>query len=468
MTTTLADVDRVFQETLHMPDLAALHVVLATVVANRMEGEPVWLLLIGPPSSAKTETVETLGNLPDVVTLSATTKAGLLSGSSEKGGTGGVLFEGGERFLLVVKDFTTVASEHASTRNEVLAIFREIFDGKVERAVGSGGGKRIKWRGHAGAIACATEAVDAVDMANFGERWVRFRLPDHDEEDRLAAGHAAIANVGHQREQRARRQAVVTGFFESLSIPEYPPALSAEEQAHLVHVADIGTKCRSAVVRGGGHGDEITQVPQPEETPRLVGELGQLAGGLSVIGVDRNERWRILVQCAFDGMGTMRRRVIDVLLAAERDYGTATVAGRCRLPVSTVRRHLQDLNALGLVDLTGTEPETWQAGDWLRRRWSEVVEIPPPAPPALLTPPATRRSLSVPTVDLSDPDTVARGLALLDRDASVLMETRFTNRWPNLRPLHLFRMGWADDVRRWRPEVRQWVGEELAAMEPVR
>jgi hypothetical protein len=238
MTTTLSDIDRAFQETLHMPDLGALHVVLATVAANRMAGEPVWLLVIGPPSSAKTETVETLVEVPEVITLSVTTKAGLLSGSTQHGGTGGVLLEGGERFLLVVKDFTTICSEHASTRNEVLAIFRELFDGRVERAVGTGGGRVLKWRGHAGCIACATEAVDTVDMANFGERWVRYRSPRSSDEDRLLTGIVAMDNIGRQREQRARRTEAVTAFFANLVAPERPPEAPIEEQHRLIELAE--------------------------------------------------------------------------------------------------------------------------------------------------------------------------------------------------------------------------------------
>lgn len=455
MTTALGDVDRVFQETLHMPNLDALHVVLATVAANRMEGEPVWLLLIGPPASAKTETAETLVDLPETVSLSTTTKAGLLSGSTERGGTGGVLLEGGERFLLVIKDFTTIISEHASTRNEALAILREIFDGRVERAVGSGGGRRLKWRGHAGAVACATEAVDTVDMATFGERWVRYRLPGHDEQDRLLAGLVAIENVGHQREQRARRLRAVTRFFSDLQVPERPPRLSTDEEDLLIHLADLGARCRSAVVRGGGHADEIVQVPQAEEVPRLLGELGQLSAGLSVIGVDDADRWRILAACALDGMASMRRRVIDVLLAAESDYRTTTVAARCRVPGTSVRRHLQDLCALGLVDLTGSDPETWRASTWLRRRWRQAVDSPPPPRP---------QASPDPPPDLSDPDQVAGRLALLDREDSASMEANFAKRWPDLKALHLHRMGWAQDVRRWRPEVRQWVGEELLRM----
>lgn len=372
-TTTLTDVDRVFQETLHMPDLGALHVILATVAANRMAGEPVWLLLIGPPASAKTETVETLNDLPETVTLSSTTKAGLLSGSTERGGTGGVLMEGGARFLLVIKDFTTIVSEHASTRTEVLAIMREIFDGRVERAVGSGGGRRLKWRGHAGCIACATETVDSVDMANFGERWVRYRLPESSDDNRFLTGLVALENLGWQREQREARVKVVSAFFSDLALPERLPARSTDDEDRLILLADLGTRCRSSVVWGGGHHDEIAQVPSPEEVPRLLGELGQLSAGLSLIGVGDVERWRLLTKCALDGMSSLRRKVIKVLLAAQFDSATATVAGRCRLPQTTARRHLQELVALGIAELTGEGPERWRPAEWLVTRWAEVV-----------------------------------------------------------------------------------------------
>jgi hypothetical protein len=305
--------------------------------------------------------------------LSTTTKAGLLSGSTEHGGTGGVLIAGGSRFVLVIKDFTTLCSEHATTRNEVLAIFRELYDGRVERAVGSGGGRVLKWRGHAGCIACATEAIDSVDMANFGERWVRFRLPASGDDDRFLTGMVALSNLGRQREQRDRRTRAVMDFFAGLEVPDRPPAMaSKDEEDRLIMLADLGARCRSGVVWGGGHGDEIVQVPAPEEVPRLLGELGQLSAGLVVIGVDTTERWRRLSHCAIDGMSSLRRTVADVLLAAGLDCATATVAGRCRLPVTSARRHLQELAALGLVDRTGEGPERWRVSTWLRDRWLEL------------------------------------------------------------------------------------------------
>jgi hypothetical protein len=138
-------------------------------------------------------------------------------------------------------------------------------------------------------------------------------------------------------------------------------------------LADLGTRCRSGVVWDAGHRDEIVQAPQPEEVPRLVGELGQLSAGLCGIGVSDPERWRLVEKCALDGMSSMRRSVLDVLLAAGHDASTSTIAGHCRLPQTSARRHLQELTALGLVDLTGERPERWRASEWLETRWRELA-----------------------------------------------------------------------------------------------
>jgi hypothetical protein len=47
-----------FKRWLYLPDAAALLAVLGTVAANRMGGDPLWLLLIGPPGGGKTELLQ--------------------------------------------------------------------------------------------------------------------------------------------------------------------------------------------------------------------------------------------------------------------------------------------------------------------------------------------------------------------------------------------------------------------------
>ena len=64
--TALADVLATFQRWLYLPDTDAVLAALAAVAANRLSGDPVWLLLIGPPGGGKTEILASLTGLPDV------------------------------------------------------------------------------------------------------------------------------------------------------------------------------------------------------------------------------------------------------------------------------------------------------------------------------------------------------------------------------------------------------------------
>ena len=54
----LADLDRVFARWFGSEyDLDAIHATLACAAAIRLDGDPVWLLLVSGPGNAKTETV---------------------------------------------------------------------------------------------------------------------------------------------------------------------------------------------------------------------------------------------------------------------------------------------------------------------------------------------------------------------------------------------------------------------------
>jgi hypothetical protein len=156
-------VDR-FQRTLWLPDPGVIYAVLGTVAANRLPGDPLWLLIVGPPSSGKTEALDALTELPEYNAVSTFSEAGLLSGSSTREGssaTGGILRQVGEKGLIVASDFGTLLNEHGSTRNRLFACLREVYDGKFVRRLGTEGGKTFAWQGHAGFLGACTEVIDA-------------------------------------------------------------------------------------------------------------------------------------------------------------------------------------------------------------------------------------------------------------------------------------------------------------------
>ena len=127
------EVIEVFGRWLIMKDPTPLYAVFGAVAANLLPGDPVWLGIIAPPSSAKTEILNSLSNLPNVVQVSSLSPASFLSATSKKDqnkdATGGLLRQIGEFGIIVLKDFTTILSLRPEANQEIFAILREVYDG---------------------------------------------------------------------------------------------------------------------------------------------------------------------------------------------------------------------------------------------------------------------------------------------------------------------------------------------------
>jgi hypothetical protein len=369
--TDLVDVVEEFRRHLWLPDPGTVYVTLATVAANRLPGDPVWALLVGASSSGKSETTNALNRLPEYHAVSTFSEAGLVSGSSD--GTPGLLIQIGEAGLLVFKDLTTILSKHKADRDGVLGCLREVYDGSYTRRLGNKGGER-KWEGRLGLIAAVTEMIDDYDLGQLGERFIRYRLPAPSAEDTLATGRMVLDTLHLQRDSRAARARIVDEFFAGLTFPEVPPEPSDEDRNRLNVLAGIGARCRSPIIRDRYKGDQIERVPIPEGIGRMLAQLGQLLAGMRVIGVPEDEVWRLLAQIVLDGMHPLRRKVLDLAVDEGRQMTTATIAARCDLPSTSVRRHLEDLTALGVLEKVHyTDPESWAVSSWLKDQWWAVT-----------------------------------------------------------------------------------------------
>jgi len=154
----------VFQSWLHLPDPAPLLAAVGAVAANRLEADPVWLVLVGPPGGGKSEVLGALNGLADVYPTATLTEAALLSGTPKKerdnGAKGGLLREIGDFGIVLCKDFGSVLNMNRDTRAAVLAALREVYDGSWTRHVGTDGGLTLHWRGKVGLVAGCTPTID--------------------------------------------------------------------------------------------------------------------------------------------------------------------------------------------------------------------------------------------------------------------------------------------------------------------
>jgi hypothetical protein len=346
---SLAGVVEAHRRWLYLPDAGALEALLATVAANRLSGDPLWLLLVGPSSGGKTALLSSIATLEDVHPAATFTEAALLSGTSPKErakeARGGLLRVIGDFGIIVCKDFGSILSMNRDARAQTLAALREIYDGSWARHVGTAGGQALAWSGKVGFVGGATGAIDRHHgvMAALGERFLMYRVAVDDADEQA---QASLRHHGHEAEMRAELADAVSGL--SLSAKE-PEPITADDRDRLVALAGLVARARSPVLRDDQR-REIELVPEPEAPGRLVGALAHLLTGLRVIGAEEDEAWRVVVKTGLDSMPAGRWRALELLLAAGADSKkTAELATKLGLATTPTRRILEDLAAHGVI-----------------------------------------------------------------------------------------------------------------------
>jgi hypothetical protein len=341
---SLAELETVFARWIRDPDPVSTRAILAAYVANRqLEGDPVWLMLVGGSGVGKTERLIPLAVMPDVVLESSITgPAALLSGTARKevskDATGGLLRKipkaGG---VLLLKDFTSILDMHRDARAEVLAALREIYDGHWDRSIGTDGGRTLSWSGRLGLLAGCTTAIDAAHavVAVMGTRFLLVRLPGLED----LAG-SAFDHVDAEAAMRLELRTAVEGLLTHLPGRPYDKRLVREP---LIALASYVARARSPIDRDQ-RGD-IRLVLDPEAPTRIVKMLTQLWCAAGLLGLERPAAWQMVLRVGLDSIPKLRRSVLDYLEKSAAPATTTEIAEAVEHPAQTTRRALEDLTA---------------------------------------------------------------------------------------------------------------------------
>jgi hypothetical protein len=345
--------DQVVRKYLLIEDPALLIVLVGAVLAHRLAGDPVWLLLVAPPGATKTEPLRALYDVPGIYPLSELTAKTFASGLGEARGIDPSLLRRLSDQILVLKDFTTVLEMRREDRQAILAQLREIYDGLYAKTWGTG--RELRWEGRLGFVAGVTPIIDRHQgaMSILGERFVLFRsrVPD-----RLRLALKALQGAGSERKMRQALRAAMAAFFAGRG--STPPVVPDGVLHQLARVADFITRARSGVQRDGFR-RELEYAPEPEAPTRFAKVLLSLARGIA-LAFDSPEvtprEVNLVLRVALDCLPLVRHRVIAALVkgaveteAPEAPVSTSDVAGCARFSTTAVRRALEDLQALDVV-----------------------------------------------------------------------------------------------------------------------
>jgi DNA-binding MarR family transcriptional regulator len=346
----LAECLATFHHWLELPDGDVVLVALGAVAANLTAGDPLWLLIVGPPGSGKTETIAPLVELGYVHAAATLTEAGLLSGVPKrehaKDAKGGLLRTVGAFGIILAKDFTSVLTMNRDARAAVMSALREVYDGSWTRHLGSDGGRTLSWDGKCGVIGAVTPTIDKhhAVMGALGERFTFYRL--HVADPRAQA-RQRMRNRGQERRMRAELAAAALAVLDRVALDGAPRRLDDAEIDDMVNLATFVVTARTAVERDQ-YTRDVDVMPEPEAPGRLVAALGAIHAGIEAIGAPNDTAWRIVTKVAWDCIPATR---CAVLLALGRDAPckVGTILERTGMPRTTADRQLEDLELLGLI-----------------------------------------------------------------------------------------------------------------------
>jgi hypothetical protein len=372
----LEEVVAVFRRWLHLPDPGALLAVLGAVVANRGEGDPVWLALVAPPGHGKTEILTPLAGLPDVYPAATLTEAALLSGTAKRDmkpdAKGGLLRQINDFGIIVCKDFGSVLSMDREGRGRVLAALREVYDGSWTRYLGVDGGKALHWEGKVGFIAGCTGVIDSQHavLGAMGDRLAFYRLPEVDPKRQTKS---ALARVGREKGMRDEFREAVAALLADAGAQNVEP-LSEVEIERMIALATLAVTARSAVERDRVS-REIELILGAEAPARLATMLVSLLRGIVACGATREEAWRIVTKTALDCIPAIRRTMLDALSVLGQPTATPALAEEADYPTTTAKRALEELTVYGLASrVKGGQgkPDLWWLTDYARELRQEA------------------------------------------------------------------------------------------------
>lgn len=324
-------------------DVAPLDASLATVATREDPGDPLWMYLVAPPSSGKTEITRALeGPNNGTYFLSNLTPNALVSG-----------LPGGKDLLaeldlktLVIKDFTVILKSSRNCRDAILGQLRDCYDGSYAKAFGSQRGT-VSYKSRFNLVAAVTGAIEEYYTvgAILGQRFLMVRMSFPEEFD--ADGERDIARI------RATMKAHIARTLRTTM--KNPPASCCPEYVqHIKSLARDVALLRTHVSREGSYRD-ITSLPESEAPARLTNQLVKLGRGLARVRgeatVTRREM-EVVRRVAYDTVPRLRTRMLEAI----RD-GIVTIDGlvtRFRLARPTVERKLEDLMVLGALTIEDT------------------------------------------------------------------------------------------------------------------
>lgn len=144
----------------------------------------------------------------------------------------------------------------------------------------------------------------------------------------------------------------IKAYVDSIKVPTELTVIPKEQQQYLIKLSEMATRARSAVARKKYHRDNpITMTHALEMPMRMALQLLNLGYGMAALNPNNvllPEDYTIIYKAALDSIPIERKKLMETMTG----YMSTDISGAAAtlgLPYDTVKLHMEDLAALGVV-----------------------------------------------------------------------------------------------------------------------
>jgi hypothetical protein len=304
-----------------------LELAMATVTSFNLGHQALlpWLLIVGVPSSDKTNTIVALRNAAHTLFVDSLTENAIASGYVDESGKPNRkdLLSRIKDGCLIVKDLTTIFSMRQDKINKILGDLQSVSDGDYSKI--SGVGEGVQWKGHLAFLGCITPTALAEHqhyLAKVGSRFLLYNVAQQTEEQRREG-----FEFQRQRGEKAAtltkfRQLVHTHAADALKARAKIRPETAEQNRLVEDLARFLARGRGAAYWPKVEWGETLELAsmQIEEPYRLYDQLRILSHALArVNGRDEitDHELELLKRVALSTVPGNRARVLEALRNGE-------------------------------------------------------------------------------------------------------------------------------------------------------
>jgi predicted transcriptional regulator len=337
----------VYRDLLHIEDTKRIDVILATVLSRKMEGIPLWLILVGASGDMKSVQLNAIEDNNTFIMHNLTSKT-IVNGYADKKKHPDLAPELNNK-VIVIPDMAQILKLPPNEKAELWGQLRDLYDGLAGKL--SGQGSRAKYKDlKVTLIAGSTPAIDAQILVHqdLGTRELIYRTEGNN--NKQQAMWKCFQNESEEISIKDRLREVTINFIKNTEIIRRDiPDYILEE---IMEISTYITYMRAAA-EIDSYTNTLRNDVYPEEPTRISKQLKRMYICLKSLSEDYSDKraleilWHIAKSSAFP----IRIKVFKNLLNTNFEHSTSNISQSLHIGKGTTQRELQIMWNMGLVHL---------------------------------------------------------------------------------------------------------------------